>query len=133
MPNQNKHNIVIWLIDDDADELYLITKTLLKLNNSIHVQCFENPEEALEKIKDANTIKPTLILSDINMPTMQGPDFFSQLDLLCDSSVEFILCSSALPLHIKESMLHIQHKYHITEKPSYPQDLAALILKMATK
>ena len=60
----------ILVVDDDTNILKLLDISLTKAGYDIFV-C-DNAEDAIEK---ANSIRPDLIISDINMPEMDGIEF----------------------------------------------------------
>lgn len=68
----------IILVEDDEDDIFLITTVLdeLRLDNS--VQIFRNGHDALAYLQQTRLI-PFVIISDVNMPVMNG---FELLDAL---------------------------------------------------
>jgi CheY-like chemotaxis protein len=66
----NKNGPVI-IIEDDADDQEMLTEIFEKLNYTNKVIFFFDGVEALEFINRVDTI-PFLILSDINMPRLNG-------------------------------------------------------------
>ena len=65
---------IILLIDDEIDLQKLVTITLKSKN--YHVETANNGLEALAKLK---TVKPDLIILDMNMPKMGGLEFYQQI------------------------------------------------------
>jgi CheY-like chemotaxis protein len=59
------------VIEDDADDLYLLTNVFKELNYVNEVVFFESGEKALDYLNDANVF-PFLILSDVNLPKLNG-------------------------------------------------------------
>jgi len=68
----------IVLVEDDEDDIFLITTALdeLRLENSVKV--FRNGHDALDYLQETNPT-PVVIISDVNMPVMNG---FELLDAL---------------------------------------------------
>ena len=67
-------NAQIVLVDDEK----MVTsafRTLLKVEGYKNVNCFNNPEEALEFLKDNI---PDIIVSDFLMPQMNGLEFLTK-------------------------------------------------------
>lgn len=64
---------LILLLDDRPEIAKVITLYLFQYN----VKYIENPIKALEWLKDGNT--PDLIISDINMPEMNGEEFLYRI------------------------------------------------------
>ena len=59
------------IIDDEKSITELVTTILNQ--SKINVICFNNPKEALNEIK--KNVKPDLILLDMRMPQLSGPEF----------------------------------------------------------
>ncbi len=68
----------ILLIDDEID-LQQLVKIALKLKG-YHIETANNGLEGLEKLE---TVKPNLIILDMNMPKMGGLEFYQKI---CDQS-----------------------------------------------
>ena len=66
----NKNGPVI-IIEDDEDDQFILKEVFKKLNYRNEVIFFSDGEKALEFLNKAETI-PFLILSDINMPKLNG-------------------------------------------------------------
>jgi len=66
----NKNGPVI-IIEDDEDDQFILKEVFEKLNYRNEVIFFSDGEKALEFLNKAETI-PFLILSDINMPKLNG-------------------------------------------------------------
>jgi len=66
----NKNGPVI-IIEDDEDDQFILKEVFKKLNYPNQVIFFTDGEKALEFLNKAETI-PFLILSDINMPKLNG-------------------------------------------------------------
>lgn len=66
----NKKGLII-IIEDDEDDQIMLDLVLKKLNYANEIIYFKNGDEALNYLIISN-IKPFLILSDINMPILNG-------------------------------------------------------------
>lgn len=66
----NRNGPVI-IIEDDADDQALLVEVFNKLQYSNEIIFFLDSEEALEYLNQS-TVSPFLILSDINMPKLDG-------------------------------------------------------------
>lgn len=64
------------MVVDDTPDILEITKAVLE-SNGFKVITFSNPEKALETIKKGN--KTDLIVLDMRMPEMNGPDFCKEV------------------------------------------------------
>src|SRR5690606_23454863 len=79
MTNHTKHFIIV---DDDQFSNFLSKMVLAKLLGDAEVKDFVNPELALEYIKTDFDPKQreekTILLIDINMPTLTGWEFLDE-------------------------------------------------------
>ncbi len=66
----NKNGAIV-IIDDDADDRYLLADVFKELNFSNEVRFFSGGEEALTYLRQEES-NPFLILSDVNMPGLDG-------------------------------------------------------------
>jgi CheY-like chemotaxis protein len=71
--NATKKSGPIIVIEDDSDDQQLLDETFKKLNYPYEVIFFSDGFEALAYIEKTN-VKPFLILSDVNMPAINGFD-----------------------------------------------------------
>ncbi len=85
------------MIVDDSEMDNLLNKIILqKLKFSENIHIYNNPEEALEDLKQGKC-KPEIILVDINMPHMTGFEFveaLEQLPKLIPAPVLYMISSS---------------------------------------
>jgi CheY-like chemotaxis protein len=66
------------LIVEDDDVIRENLKEILEME-AYHVETARHGKEALEYLRSHASSKPSLILLDINMPVMSGPEFLSAL------------------------------------------------------
>lgn len=66
----NKRGPIV-IIEDDIDDQYILAKVLNELKYENKVIFFEDSIQALEYLTDSD-IEPFLVLSDINMPKLNG-------------------------------------------------------------
>lgn len=87
----------ILLVDDESYEKEFLEIALRKKNWEVNVEYFNNAEDALEHLR-TNKDEIFLIISDMNMPKMDGLDFKKAIDCdpeLTKKSIPFIFASSA--------------------------------------
>jgi CheY-like chemotaxis protein len=67
------------LVEDDKVDAMTVKRALreIKVTNKLNIAT--NGEEALKFLRDSANEKPAIILSDINMPKMNGIEFLKQL------------------------------------------------------
>jgi len=73
----NKNGPII-ILEDDADDQEMLKEVFQKLKYPNEVIFFKNGEEALEFLNKADTL-PFIILSDINLPKLNGFELRAKL------------------------------------------------------
>ena len=107
----NKNGPVI-IIEDDVDDREMLKDVFKKLNYENEILYFEDGEKALEYLLSMS-IKPFLILSDINMPRLNGMELREkiynneQLNLRCIPYL-FLTTAAEQPLVIKAYSQSVQ-------------------------
>lgn len=93
----NKNGPVI-IIEDDADDQDFLVEIFQKLNYGNKVMFFADGEAALEHINRTDDL-PFLILSDINMPKLNGFELREKLKTdakLSNKCIPYLFLSTAL-------------------------------------
>ena len=122
-PDMLKSPIVI--IDDDADDCYLLTTALKEVGVKNECLCFNSAAQALMYLK-TTPLKTFIIVCDINMPHMNGYQFKKLLneDLTLDSKkIPFIFFSTSND----ETMVANAYKLNINGYFQKPSDYLKLI------
>ena len=118
----------IILVDDDNYEKELLQPALKKRGWDSMVEYFENPLEALDHLRQ-NTDEIFLIISDINMPGMNGMDFKKAIDkdiILREKSIPFIFASSA-PVKSEITQAFAYRVQGFFRKPDTTQEQADML------
>jgi CheY-like chemotaxis protein len=93
----NKNGPVI-IIEDDADDQEFLTEIFQKLNYQNKILFFFDGQEALEHINATDDL-PFLILSDINMPKLNGFELREKLrtdEKLSNKCIPYLFFSTAV-------------------------------------
>lgn len=88
----------IILVDDDEDDLMLMTEVFNSLVVKNKVMAFTNGQAVLEYLQ-TTVEQPFLILCDINLPQMNGLEFKRQLEsneVLRKKSVPFVFLTTTI-------------------------------------
>ncbi len=67
-----KKTSLIFLVDDDPDDLMLFKDAINEIDNSIRIITAANGVDALAKLKEGISPEPDYIFIDLNMPLMNG-------------------------------------------------------------
>lgn len=91
------NNRPLILVEDDLDDQEMISLALNDLGCSYELKIFRDAETALEFLY-SSPVNPFLIVSDINMPKMDGLDFKEAIEsseTLKHKSIPFVFLSTA--------------------------------------
>lgn len=69
----------ILLVEDDRVDAMTVKRALLEIKVTNDLVITKNGEEALQFLNNANNEKPCIILTDLNMPKMNGIEFLKIL------------------------------------------------------
>jgi two-component system chemotaxis response regulator CheY len=110
------------LIVDDSPAMRAFIVRVFELSGLEIAECLQasNGQEALELLKDRSV---DIILTDVNMPTMNGEEFLRQLH--CDErlrTIPVLVVSTDGSEHRVKRMMSLQAKGYLT-KPFSPEDL----------
>lgn len=96
----------IYLVDDDPDDKAILMDVLKDLGIRNEFRIFPSGEELLEELR-ANPIVPFLIISDVNLPRMNGFDLRKKIlaeASILDKTIPFIFWSTtASESQVKEA------------------------------
>ena len=123
----NKNGPVI-VIEDDVDDREILKEVFEKLNYTNEILYFEDGEKALKYLLSMS-VKPFLILSDINMPRLNGMELREkiynneQLNLRCIPYL-FLTTAAEQPQVIKAYSQSVQGFF---VKPSSLNEIEKLV------
>lgn len=122
---------MIWLVDDDPDEMYLLQRALRRLRPECVVRLFEDYEEALMALA---TEAPAVLVSDLNMPGTDGIAFLASVEAILEQKgavqPRMLLITAAIPHDIKDRTTILRHLHEVITKPDLPQDLASHLVSL---
>lgn len=119
-----QHSKILYLIDDDNDDLDIFTEAVKIIDKSIVCLKSNNSETVLQSFKKHLAPVPDLIFLDLNMPLVSGKEFLSQIKSIEPySKVPVVIYStSSYPGDIKETK-RLGAAYFLTK----PYSMAELI------
>ncbi len=126
----NKGGPII-VIEDDEDDRMILAGVFKKLNHPNEIVFFENGEDALAYLKD-DKVYPFLILSDINMPRLNGFELRKMIHTnegLSEKCIPYIFFSTAAeqPAVFQAYTLSVQGFF---VKPDSDEKLTNMIKKI---
>jgi CheY-like chemotaxis protein len=123
----------ILLIDDDPDDNFLHQMVIEDSGLCDHVRVVENGVEALRYLNDTghpNYIRPDLILTDVNLPGMNGFEFLEQyhhLDDTLKSRLAVLVLTTSLALRDTKRAATLPNVNGYYTKPLTAQMLQSIV------
>ena len=71
--------VILLIVDDDIDDRDLFFEAVAEVDPSCRCMSAQNGEEALEILKRDDIPLPAFIFLDLNMPRMNGMQFFTEM------------------------------------------------------
>jgi CheY-like chemotaxis protein len=90
-------NSPVLIVEDDQDDCAILIEAIREIGVSNELRCFNNGQQALSYLK-ATHEKTFLILSDVNMPLMDGLELKKEInkdDTLRRRSIPFVFLSTS--------------------------------------
>ena len=116
------------IIEDDQDDQYLLEEVFSILEIKNELKFFENGNKALHYL-NTTTDKPFIILSDVNLPGMSGPEFKRSINenpYLRRKSIPFVfLTTTADPKAVEEAYDLLVQGYF--QKPNKMEALKEMV------
>jgi DNA-binding NtrC family response regulator len=115
----------VYVVDDQP----VIASTLTAILNASGFRAtgFTTPEDA---IKAAECEGPSLVISDVVMPGMNGVDLAIHLKSICPDCKVLLFSGRAATNNLLESARKLGHDFELLSKPIHPNDLLAAIKKL---
>ena len=102
--SQDSKNL-IFIVDDDPDDRQIILDAFLENNNQVDYVFIEDGEELMQNLNSAESVYPSLILLDLNLPGIMGLQILK--DIKGNKNIShipvIILTTSTLTLDKKSS------------------------------
>ena len=112
----NANTIVV--IDDDLDDLDIMSDVVATVDPLAHCLTFKDPVEAVNQLLSIEGLPPKYIFIDQNMPIMRGDEVLKRLraDERFNESI-IILISTSMPM-TTSSLLYEAGANYAVEKPN---------------
>ena len=121
MPEQ----VTVYVVDDEP----VIASTLAAILNAsgFRATAYTSAEDA---IRAAECEGPSLLISDVVMPGMNGVDLAIHLKSLCPKCKVLLFSGQAATNDLLESASRAGHDFELLSKPIHRKDLLAAIRKL---
>jgi len=130
MPFYTQVAKTVILIDDDQDDLDIITDSIRAIDPVIHCINFIYPEEALRFLSGELIFIPNFVFIDINMPGMNGDKVLRSLRKNKDLDATIItMFSTSIPPAVAQA-LELEGANHTFQKPNKITDYQKLLSKI---
>lgn len=110
----------IFILDDDQDDIEILTEALYTIDDSISCYKAMNGVEGLAMLKEGEIPKPDLIFLDLNMPRVNGRQFLERLkrDATLSGIPVVMYSTSSITSEINE-LMKLGAKHYITKPDSF--------------
>jgi CheY-like chemotaxis protein len=115
----------VYVVDDEP----VIATTLAAILNAsgFRATAYTSAEDA---IKAAECEGPSLLISDVVMPGMNGIDLAIHLKSICPNCKVLLFSGQAATNDLLESASRLGYDFELLSKPIHPKDLLAAIRKL---
>jgi CheY-like chemotaxis protein len=116
----------VFIIDDDLDDQVLMKQAFESADDAVQVNFATRSDEALAYLLSGREKRPSIIVSDYNMPMMNGEEFLRRLssEKEYDTIPKVIVSTAASTAVVEACMLQGAARYFI--KPSDFEQLIQL-------
>ena len=117
--------ITVYVVDDEP----IIATTLAAILNAsgFRATSFTSAEDA---IKAAESQGPSLLITDVVMPGMNGVDLAIHLKSKCPKCKVLLFSGQAATTGLLDSASKLGHDFELLSKPIHPKDLLAAIRRL---
>ncbi len=115
------------IVEDDEDDRLIMEEVFTEMATSFERKYFINAQEAL-KFLITTTVQPFLIISDVNLPGMDGPTFkltLNENEHLRKKSIPFVFLTTSANRDAAEKAYEMLVQGYF-EKPYKPTDMKML-------
>ncbi|SEI37687.1 Response regulator receiver domain-containing protein [Dyadobacter koreensis] len=123
---------IIYIVEDDIDDMLLISEAVKSVDRDIKIISCENGAELIEKIELTPGDQPSLILLDMNMPKMNGMETLQYIrSSRCFDHIPVVMLSTTNDFTLIESAYRAGVNTFYT-KPIHYQDLKSIARELTS-
>lgn len=116
----------IFLVDDDSEDRSIVEEALQTVEPGVHIKIAENGHDGLKILNEqwANRSVPRLIVLDVNMPKLSGPEILRSLKN--DSrfkDIPVVIYSTSINPYEKEKCIKMGAHSYVTKPVSYSESI----------
>lgn len=112
----------IFLVDDDAEDRFIVEEALQTVDPTVTIQVAQNGHEGLKVLNDqySEGKLPCVIVLDVNMPKMTGPEMLSKLKSDTRfNDIPVVIYSTSINPYEKEKCIKMGAHSYITKPVTY--------------
>jgi CheY-like chemotaxis protein len=108
------------LVDDDRDDLDLLSECIREVDDTVDCICFTDPEEAINYFNSRISRVPTYIFLDVNMPKVTGELVLKELRSRgrFDPTI-VIMYSTSMPLEATAEFIRLGADFALAKPNEY--------------
>ena len=118
------NNSPIVIVEDDKDDCDILVNAFREIGVKNHIRCFVTPLPAIEYLRSTTEV-PFLIISDMNMPLMNGLKFKSIINedtTINSKRIPFVFLSTSKENNLIEKAFHLSIQGYFQK----PNDIESL-------
>jgi CheY-like chemotaxis protein len=115
------------IVEDDEDDRVIMEEVFMEMATSFERKYFTNAQDALKYLITTN-VQPFLIISDVNLPGIDGPQFkltLNENEYLRKKSIPFVFLTTSAKRDAVEKAYEMLVQGYF-EKPTKPKDIRML-------
>ncbi len=117
------------IVEDDQDDREMMEEVFLEMATGFEREYFTNASDALKYLTVTN-VQPFLIISDVNLPGMDGPEFkltLNENEYLRKKSIPFVFLTTTAKKKAVENAYEKMMVQGYFEKPTQTRDIKMLL------
>lgn len=125
--------MIIMIVDDDPDDCLLFIEAVRQVDPKIKCLQSHGSQQAFSMLQDTNTIKPSFIFLDLNMPGLSGKEFLKRIkEMPALKEIPIVIYSTSI-MRTEENELKELGAAVYFMKPSKLDDLMDSIVKVINR
>ena len=118
---------LVYIVDDDPDDRQIILDAFLENKYQGDYAFLESGDQLLENLQDSNTLFPSLIMLDLNMPGVMGLAVLQEIRSQKQYSHIPIVILTTSSLHMDRKLAYEYGTNCFLRKPNSFADLVSLL------